>query len=177
MKKWLSYFIRGVMGAVIALTMIREFFAAQKSATNLPIYLGVYFLANGILSFKQARADTGDRSKLTAPLTSIIGGLALVITFPFSAYRETMVATDLGRFAFGAIVIIIGLLQIQGSIHMTPQPVLKNAHLVFGLLEVLLGVAVIASPIAWQANTIGFVWVALVAVYMFYVASRLQVTH
>jgi len=173
-KKWLPFLIRGIMGIVIAATMVRDLFATAKTATNLPMYLGVYFIANGVLSLKLARAETTDKSKLLAPLASIIGGLALVVTYPFSSYRETLVATDLGRVAFGAIVIIIGLLQVQGTLHITPQPVLKNVGRVLGLLEILLGVAVIASPIAWQALSIGFVWLILVAVYMFYVAFRLR---
>jgi len=107
-------------------------------------------------------------------MVSIVGGLALVVVYPFSSYRGTLVATDLGRVAFGALVIIIGLLQLQGSVYMTPQPVSKNTDRVFGFLEILLGVAVMATPIAWEANTVGFVWVTLVACYMFYVTSRLR---
>lgn len=160
------------MGTIIALTIIRELLTAVKTATNLPIYLGVYFLANGVLSFKQAREDAN--KSVLGPLASIIGGLILVATYPFSSYRETLVASDLGRIAFGAIVIVIGFLQVIGSIHMTPEPILKNVHLVFGFLEILLGVVVMLLPIAWEAYAVGFVWVSAVAAYMLYVAFQLR---
>ena len=138
--------------------------------------MGLFFLFNGILSFKEARAEPIKSTGLTlAALTSIIGGLAFVIIYPFSPYRQTLVATDLGRYVFGAIVIIIGLLQLGGTLHMTPEPVVKQAHRIFGFLEVLLGITVIALSIDW-AITIGFVWVTLVAIYMFYVVHRLRST-
>ena len=108
--------------------------------------MGLFFLFNGILSFKEARAEPIKSSGLIlAALTSIIGGLAFVIIYPFSPYRQTLVGTDLGRYVFGAIVIIIGLLQLGGTVHITPEPVVKQAHLIFGFLEVLLGIVVMAS--------------------------------
>jgi hypothetical protein len=175
-KQWLPYLIRGILGIVIAANLIQFVFIRVKGP-NFPMYMGLFFLFNGILSFKQARAEhVKSTGLILAALTSIIGGLALVIIYPFSPYRQTLVGTDLGRYVFGAIVIIIGLLQLGGTLHITPEPVVKQAHLVFGLLEVLLGIAVMASPIDWVALTIGFVWVTLVAIYMFYVVHRLRST-
>jgi hypothetical protein len=75
---------------------------------------------------------------------------------------------------FGVIVIIIGLLQLQGAVHMAPERIVKSAHVVFGFLEILLGVVVMASPIGLLAGTIAFVWVVVVAIYMFFVAHRLR---
>jgi hypothetical protein len=175
-KKWFPYLIRGILGIIIAIDLTQQFFTPVKGP-NLPIYMGLFFLFNGILSLKEARAEPIKSSgPIIAALTSIIGGLAFVIIYPLSPYRQTLVGTDLGRYAFGAIVIIIGLLQLGGTVHITPEPVVKQAHLIFGFLEVLLGIVVIASPIDWVANTVAFVWVALVAVYMFYVAHRLRST-
>ena len=175
-KKWLPYLIRGILGVIIAVNLTQQFFTPVKGP-NLPIYMGLFFLFNGILSLKEARAEPiKSAGSILAALASIIGGLAFIIIYPFSPYRQTLVGTDLGRFVFGAIVIIIGLLQLGGTLRITPEPVLKRAHLVFGFLEVLLGIIVMASPIDWVANTVAFVWVALVAIYMFYVAHRLRST-
>jgi hypothetical protein len=175
-KKWLPYLIRGILGIIIAVNLTQQFFTPVKGP-NLPIYMGLFFLFNGILSLKEARAEPiKSTGAILAALASIIGGLAFVIIYPFTPYRQTLVGTDLGRYVFGAIVIIIGLLQLGGTLHITPEPVLKRAHLVFGFLEVLLGIIVMASPIDWVANTVAFVWVALVAIYMFYVAHRLRST-
>jgi hypothetical protein len=173
-KKWLPYLIRGILGVIIAANLTQQFFTPVKGP-NFPIYMGLFFLFNGILTFKEARAEPIKSSGLIlAALTSIIGGLVFLIVYPFSPYRQTLVGTDLGRYAFGAIVIIIGLLQLGGTLHITPEPVVKQSHLIFGFLEVLLGIVVMASPIDWVANTVAFVWVALVAIYMFYVAHRLR---
>jgi hypothetical protein len=173
-KKWLPYLIRGILGVIIAVNLTQQFFTPVKGP-NLPIYMGLFFLFNGILSLKEARAEPiKSTGSILAALASIIGGLAFIIIYPFTPYRQTLVGTDLGRFVFGAIVIIIGLLQLGGTLHITPEPVLKRAHLVFGFLEVLLGIVVMVSGADWVALTIAFVWVALVAVYMFYVAHRLR---
>ena len=172
-KKWLPYLIRGILGIIIAVNLTQQFFTPVKGP-NFPIYMGLFFLFNGILSFKEARADPiRSTGPILAALTSIIGGLLFVIVYPFSSYRQTLVATDLGRFVFGAIVIVIGLLQLGGTLHITPEPIVKRAHLIFGFLEVLLGIAALASATE-AVNTVAFVWVTLVAMYMFYVVYRLR---
>jgi len=176
-KKWLPYLIRSIMAIIVAITLVRQFVEPGSKASNFPIYLGIYFLANGILSFREARSEPGPQRGLTlAALVSIIGGVALVVAFPFSSYRDSLIATDVGRYAFSAIVIIIGLLQAQGSVHITPQPIVKQANLIFGFLEILLGVVVLAAPIDWEANAVAFTWIVLIAIYMFYVALRLRAT-
>jgi len=174
-KKWASYLVRGIMAIIVAITLVRQFIEPGTKASNFPIYLGVYFLANGILSLKEARSrPTQGPGAILAALTSIIGGLLLIVMFPFSSYRNSLIATDFGRYMFSAIVIIIGLLQVEGAVHMTPKPVVKQAHLIFGFLEVLLGIVVIAAPIDWEANAVALVWLGAVAIYMFFVAYRLR---
>ena len=171
----LPYLVRGTMAIVVAITLVRQFIVPGSDVANFPIYLGVYFLANGILSFRLARSDPeGGAKDLLAALTSIIGGLVLIVTFPFSSYRDSFVATDIGRYTFSAIVIVIGLLQVQKAVYMTPQHIVKHAHLVFGFLEVLLGVVVIAVPIGWEANAVALMWLVLIAIFMFLVAYRLR---
>jgi len=174
-KKWLPYLIRAIMAIVIAVTLLRQFVVPGSKASNFPIYLGVYFLANGILSLRLARSESVQaRGLILAALATVIGGLALIVAFPFSSYRNSLISTDLGRYVFSAIVILIGLLQVQGVVHMTPQPILKRAHLVVGFLEILLGIVVLAAPIDWEANAVALIWTVLVAMYMFYVTQSLR---
>ena len=174
-KKWLPYLIRGIMGIVIAITLVRQFIEPGVKVSNFPIYLGVYFFANGLLSIRIARADpTAGKRLVLAALASIIGGLALIITFPFSDYRDSLIATDLGRYVFSTIVALIGILQLQGAVHMTPQPVLKQAHLISGFLELLLAIVVLAAPIDWEANVVALVWTVFISSYMFLVAHRVR---
>ncbi|HKM76276.1 MAG TPA: hypothetical protein VJZ32_07650, partial [Candidatus Bathyarchaeia archaeon] len=182
-RTWLPFVLRGVLGVIIASTILEQFFLSWKtgaefSVLNFPIYLGFYFLMNGILTFKEAHSTlivTADSRKLTlASLAGIIGGLFLLIAYPFSSYHLTIMSTDIGRSLFGVIVIVIGLLQIQGSIYMTHEPRMRLPDLIFGFLEILLGLVVMAAPIGNIAGSIAFVWVVLVAVYMFIVAHRLH---
>jgi len=176
-KKWLPYLIRGIMGIVIAITLVRQFVVPGSKASNFPIYLGMYFLANGLLSLRVARADpTQGKRNLLAAIASVVGGLVLIIAFPFSDYRDSLISTDLGRYAFGAIVAVIGLLQLQGAVHMTPQPVLKQAHLITGFLEILLAITVAFEPFGRGAvdNVVALVWTAFVSFYMFLVAHRVR---
>jgi hypothetical protein len=174
-KEWVPYLIRGVLGIVIAITLIQKFLFPQK-LSNWPIYMGVYFIANGVLSFKEARsAPTKTSGLILAALTSLIGGLLIVTTY--ALYRlEVITYLRLGvlSYVFSAIVIVIGLLQAHHAVRMTPHPILKRAHLLFGFLEVLLGIVILGFQIDWQADAVALVWVALVATYMFYVAHRMR---
>lgn len=173
-KKWFSYLSRGLMAIAVAVSLAQQLIAPPEKGSNFPTYLGYYFLLNGVLSLQAARSESEKTGKPLAAVASIVGGLWLIINYPFNIYRATGVATDLGRDIFSAIVIVIGLLQIQGAVRMTPQPIVKHADLAFGFLEVILGLAVIVTPIDWETNTIAFVWTVFTAVYLFYVAFRLH---
>ena len=82
-KKSLPYLIRGIMAVVVAITLVRQFVVPGSKASNFPIYLGFYFLANGILSLKMARAGPEKgKGQVVAALTTLVGGLALIIAFP-----------------------------------------------------------------------------------------------
>ena len=163
------------MGIVIAITLVRQFIEPGVKASNFPIYLGVYFFANGLLSIRIARATPSAGKRLVlAALASIVGGLALIIAFPFSDYRDSLIATDLGRYVFSTIVALIGILQLQGAVRMTPQPVLKQAHLISGFLELLLAIVVLAAPIDWEANAVALIWTVFISTYMFLVAHRVR---
>lgn len=177
-KKWVPYLIRGIMGIVIAITLVRQFVEPGSKASNFPVYLGVFFLANGLLSFRAARADPmqGKRNVLAA-LASLIGGLAIIVAFPFSDYRDSLIATDLGRYAFSTVVALIGLLQLQGAVHMTPEPVLKRAHTISGFLEILLAIAVAFEPFGKGGgadNAVALIWTVFISFYMFLVAHRVR---
>ena len=184
-KKWVPYALRGVLGVIIAATILEQFFltatsGAEFSVRNFPVYLGFYFLMNGILTFKEAHSTLiakSDSRKLTlASFASIVGGLYLLIMFAFSSTDLALMSADsgVGRIVFAVAAVTIGLLQIQGSIYMTQEPRMRLPDMVFGFLEILLGLVVLASPVGVLAGTIAFVWVILVAVYMFSVAHRLH---
>ncbi|MFI5449475.1 MAG: hypothetical protein ACHQ03_06910 [Candidatus Bathyarchaeia archaeon] len=173
-KKWLPFLIRGVMAMITAFTLVQQLIIPGSSASNFPIYLGFYFLANGILTFKMARSD--DRGGVFAALASIIGGLMLIVWYPFGSYSNSLISTDMGRYAFSAVVIIIGLLQVQDAVQITLEPIMKRANAVFGFLEILLGIVVLATPVNWEANAVAFVWTATVSIYMLYVAGQMRRT-
>lgn len=167
-RRWVSYFIRGVTGAIIAITLVQKFISPER-ASNYPIYMGIYFLANGVLSLKEARSEpTKTNGPILAALTSVIGGLLLAIGYLL--YSRELVSANLYVYGFSMIVIVIGLLQLHHAVRMTPHPVLKRAHLVFGFLEVLLGIVVTVFSLDWEADAVAFVWVVLVSIYMFYMA-------
>jgi len=179
-KQWLPYLVRGTLGTIIAVTMVEQFLITEKpliefSVGNFPIYIGVFFLANGLLSLKLARSAATDGSRAIAPaVTSIIGGLLMIILYLFSPYRTTLISTPLGRLAFGLIVIILGVLQVRDRVAVTHRPALERPKIVLGGLEILLGIAVIASPVNKFVGAIAFAWIVLVVIYMFYLAHILR---
>ena len=177
----LPYVIRGIMGSVVAITLVQQLLYFK--ASNFWIYIGLYFVANGILSMRVARSGriTETSGSIVGPLISIIGGAVLVVAYPFSAYRATLVPTEGGKLIFGIIVSAIGLLHFLGKVRITAKPVMKRAPHIFGGLEILLGLTLIAVPISWENRLIDLVWIttALIwivplAVYMFAIAYWLH---
>ena len=173
-KKWFPYLSRGIMAVAVAASLTQQLIAPPEKGSTFPVYLGYYFLLNGVLSLQVARSMPENTKETWAAVASSVGGLWLIIAYPFNLYHLIGVATDLGRFIFSTIVIVIGILQVQGTVRMTPQPIVKHADLTFGFLEVVLGVVVIAAPIDWQANAVALVWTVLVSTFMFFVAHSLR---
>jgi hypothetical protein len=172
-RSWLQYLVRGIMGGIVAVTFTLELLGLAN-ASNFPIYLGFYFIANGVLSFKQARLASSKASGSTlSAVISIIGGLVLVVTYPFSSYRATMVATDLGRVVFGIIIGTIGGLEVLGKLHITTEPVVKQMPCVLGGLMVLLGFLFVSFPINWVTRLVAIIWTVLVTFYMLLISKRL----
>jgi len=168
------------MGLIVAVTLVRQLFYLKLS--NFWIYLGVYFIANGLLSLKEIRTVPAKRiGSILGPMISIIGGSVMVVAYPFSAYAATLVPTDAGKFTFGAIVSVIGMLEVLGKVRIAANEAVKNVHLVFGGLEVLLGIILIAFPLSWETRlfelvwiTIALFWIIPVAIYMFLVAYQIH---
>jgi hypothetical protein len=162
------------MAVAVAASLTQQLIAQPEKGSTFPVYLGYYFLLNGVVSLQAARSTPENAKGTWAAIASSVGGLWLIITYPFNVYHRIGVATNLGRLIFSTIVIVIGILQVQGAVRMTPQPIIKHANLIFGFLEIVLGMVVIAAPIDWQANAVALVWTALVSIYMFFVAHRLH---
>ena len=173
-KKWLPYLSRGIMAVAVAASLTRQLIATPEKGSTFPMYLGYYFLLNGVISLQVARSAPENTKETLAAIASGVGGLWLIIAYPLNIYHVTGVATNLGRFIFSTIVIVIGLLQVQGAVRTTPQPIVKHADAAFGFLEVILGLVVIATPIDWEANAVAFVWAVLISIYMLCVAHRLR---
>jgi len=179
-KTALRYLIRGIMGSIVAVTLIRQLFYLKLS--NFWIYLGFYFIANGVLSLKEVRsARTTRMGSLLGPLVSIGGGLVMVVAYPFSAYAATLVPTEAGKITFGTIVSVVGLLEVMGKVRVTAEPIVKHIHLVFGGIEILLGSVLIAFPLTWETRlfelvwiTIALLWIVPVTCYMYFIAYRVK---
>ena len=171
-KAWVPFAVRAAISPIPAILLIHKFLSPQEPS-YFPFYMGTYFLANGLLTFKVAKAEsTKTRGAVLAALVSIIGGLMLMALLPF--YKLGLLPTDVYVPVISPIVILIGLLQLRGAVHITPQPVVKQAHIAFGFMEVLLGVVLIIFPNDWMGDAILFIWLILVSIYMAYVAHHLR---
>ena len=173
-KRWSPYLSRGIFAVAVAASLTQQLVASPEKGSTFPDYLGYYFLLNGVVSFQVARLTPENVKETLAAIASSVGGFWLIIAYPFNLYHLVGVATNLSRFIFSAIVIVIGILQVQGTVRMTPQPIVKHADLMFGFLEIVLGMVVIAAPIDWEANAVALVWTVLVSIFMFFVAHRLH---
>jgi len=170
------------MGSIVTVTLVRQLLYLKVS--NFWIYLGVYFITNGVISFKEARsAPTREIRSILGPIISIIGGSMMAVTYPFSAYSATLVPTEAGKMTFGIIVTTVGLLEAMGKVRITAEPIVKRIHLVFGGVEMLLGSILIAFPLSWETRLFELVWISIallwiipVTSYMYFVAYRIRTT-
>ena len=169
------------MGSIVAATLFRQLFYLKVS--NFWIYLGFYFIANGLLGVREARSAPSKRivSILAPSLISIIGGAVMVVAYPFSTYSATLVPTQTGKVAFGLIVSVVGLMEVTGKVRITAEPAVKNIHLVLGGLEMLLGLILITIPISWETRlfelawiTVALLWIIPVTFYMFLIAYQIR---
>jgi len=182
MDKWVGFFFRGFMALLISIVL----FMPDPTFLNGRFYIGFFFLVNGLLSLKIAKQlEPRDKWTIVAAFVSIIGGVVVVLlrvsTLILALY--SLPPLDLGKYLFAPITILIGLFQVQGRVRVTPDlgyKLLAQSSLVLGILEILLGIAVlIYEPVDWQVIIIAHIWIIIVMLFMFataYLVRKLEIS-
>ena len=171
MRPWVGFFVRGFMGLLLSIGL----FLPDSNAKLAEIYLGFFFLANGMFSLKMVKQfKTQERLATVGALVSVIGGITVIVLKFVSPIID---AVDVGKLLFAPLVIVIGLFQIMGLVRVTPELGRRQIRSNFwlGILEILLGIAVlIYPPIDWQVKIIVHAWIIIVTFYMLTTAFRLR---
>jgi len=166
-----GFFVRGFMGLLLSIGL----FLPDSNAKLAEIYLGFFFLANGMFSLKMVKQfKTQERLATVGALVSVIGGITVIVLKFVSPIID---AVDVGKLLFAPLVIVIGLFQIMGLVRVTPELGRRQIRSNFwlGILEILLGIAVlIYPPIDWQVKIIVHAWIIIVTFYMLTTAFRLR---
>jgi len=170
-RPWVGFFVRGFMGLLLSIGL----FLPDTTAKIAEIYLGFFFLANGMFSLKMVKQiKTQERLATVGAIVSVIGGIIVTLLKLISPIID---AVDVGRVLFAPLVIIIGLFQIMGLVRVTPELDRRQIRSNFwlGILEILLGIAIlIYPPIDWQVKIIAHAWIIIVTFYMLTTAFRLR---
>jgi hypothetical protein len=175
--KWVGFFVRGFMAMLISIGL----FLPDAPARLGEIYIGVFFVANGLLSLKIAKQlENRDKWMIVPAFVSIIGGVTVVILRVSSPVLAlfSLPPLDLGKYLFPPITILIGLFQVQGRIRVTPDlgsKLLSRSSLILGALEIMLGIAVLFyERIDWQVKLILHIWIVIVMLFMFATAYQVR---
>ena len=167
----MGFFVRGFMGLLLSIGL----FLPDSNAKLAEIYLGFFFLANGMFSLKMVKQfKTQERLATVGALVSVIGGITVIVLKFVSPIID---AVDVGKLLFAPLVIVIGLFQIMGLVRVTPELDRRQIRSNFwlGILEILLGIAVlIYPPIDWQVKIIVHAWIIIVTFFMLTTALRLH---
>jgi len=141
------------------------------------ICVSMFFVANGIFSLKyEEMVDNEDKKEKMPAYVSLIGGVILLLFTLSSIILATFSISleDVGGYLFAPILIIIGVFQVQGGVKIMPDlghKLLAQSSLVLGVMEVLLGIAVLiyqhGPGEAWQVRLIVTVWLAFMIPTMF----------
>ena len=175
---WRGYLIRGCFSIITFIGLI----VLWNAPFTGRICVSMFFLANGIFSLKyDEMVDLKDKRARVPAYVSLVGGIALLL-FTLSTIILKLLSVDIGDpggYIFGPIVILIGLLQIKGGVRIMPNlgdRLLAQSSLVLGIMEVLLGITVLAYQQGpgevWQVRVIVLIWVAMMIPVMFATAYR-----
>jgi uncharacterized membrane protein HdeD (DUF308 family) len=138
---WLSLF-RGLVALALGTALL---FAPTMGRPLLAQYMGMYWLASGLLSIVWGiRGARFTRLWLLAGCVGVIGGLAIVLHTLFSAYVDATLIVNL----FGVVAVLTGLLHMAGGYRVRREhgPRWSRGSFLLGLVQLVLGLLVLFVP-------------------------------
>jgi uncharacterized membrane protein HdeD (DUF308 family) len=108
-KLWWLSLVRGLVALALGMALL---FAPRMGRPLLAQYMGMYWLASGLLSIVWGiRGARFTRLWLLAGCVGVIGGLAIVLHTLYAAWIDTTLLVNL----FGVVAVLTGLLHMAGG--------------------------------------------------------------
>jgi uncharacterized membrane protein HdeD (DUF308 family) len=155
-RYWWIFLVRGIAALLLGLTLVLQ---PEKSRSMMIQYIAIYLLASGILSFLWG-FTVGRKAGLwtLAGSIGVIGGLAFMLLPKLGNPIEDYILA----FLLGLIMLVAGLVHVFGGFRtgMDYGRVLAWESFLLGLVEIILGMMMIASPwVSIEMITItGIIW-------------------
>ena len=155
-RYWWIFLVRGIAALLLGLTLVLQ---PELSRSKMIQYIGIYLLASGILSFMWG-FSVGRRVGLWSLAGSIgvMGGLAFLLIPKLGNPVEEYILA----FLLGFLVFVAGLVHVFGGFQIGSDygRVLSWGSFFLGLIEIILGLMMLASP--WVSiemiTRIGIIW-------------------
>ena len=135
--------IRGILAVTLGLVL---FFQPDKTRLMLANFMGMFWLASGIISLRWgARGERVRGRAMLAGLIGIFTGLAMLGRFTIQRW----VAEEIALSLLGVVILLTGVLHAAGGFHIGSGRHLKWSltSILLGAFEVILGVMVIIEPL------------------------------
>jgi uncharacterized membrane protein HdeD (DUF308 family) len=155
-RYWWIFLVRGIAALLLGLTLVLQ---PETSRPKMIQYIAIYLLASGILSFLWG-FSVGRRVGLwsLAGSVGVIGGLAFMLLPNLGNPVEDYILA----FMLGFIMLVAGVVHVFGGFRtgMDYGRVLSWGSLLLGLVEIILGMMMLASP--WVSiemiTLMGIIW-------------------
>ena len=132
---------RGVLAIVLGIVLI---FYPAKSQNLLMNLMGFFWLSSGLVLIHQERGS-GQRMSWVVGLVGIFAELAVVFRNIARRWVPEIAVVEL----LGAVILVTGVLHMLGQFRHSGvfRRRDKRLHVVLGLLEIILGILLILSPL------------------------------
>jgi uncharacterized membrane protein HdeD (DUF308 family) len=147
--------IRGVLATLLGLALLIQ---PDKARPMLVNFMGMFWLASGIMSVRWSATGHPERRKLSilAGIVGVIAGLLALTRRLATGYLSDVLVLNI----LGAVMILIGILHVTGGFRIGQEERHRTwASVLLGVFEIILG------AIAFMAQSLEFspvVYLALI---------------
>jgi uncharacterized membrane protein HdeD (DUF308 family) len=134
--------VRGSLAVMLGILLVLN---RGEQLPTLANFMGMYWLASGIVSLRWGLEATGERRiAVVAGVVGILAGTFMLLRRFFAQY----VGDSLGVTLIGLVILLTGLLHMVGGYRSreTPERIQTLGSFLLGVFEVVLGLLLIVVP-------------------------------
>jgi uncharacterized membrane protein HdeD (DUF308 family) len=134
--------LRGILATLLGIALI---FQPDKTRPMLVNFMGMFWLASGIMSLRWgASGQRARRRSLAAGVIGIIGGLIVLTRELARDFLDDRVVV----YILGAVIVLTGLIHVFGGFRVGEETERQRSwtSLLLGIFEIVLGALLLTSP-------------------------------